>query len=621
MGVLRVLAAVSVVAAWTCSTSAAQAPSAKPAPAKAAASAPAADPDEGNPKPASPFPDGPPTKGGFELNAIHKADTTWREAQRGYQRPGTQGRVQLAVLRSVDAATQGKTLEHFESVKAQLDKLPKDDMSQAERMNLNIYLYQVDSQIDAQKFKEWEKPVTSLESFWTGVQGTGERGFRTEKDYENFLLWMTDIPRFYTENIANMRAGLQRGFTPPKITLAGRDQTIAPIANATSADATPFWRPFTHMPGTINTADQARLRAEAKKIIEGQVIPEYKVLLTFWNDEYYPHAQTSLAAESLPDGKAYYKSQIVRYTTLDMSAEEIHAFGLAEVAKIHQEMLDTMVAAKFQGDFPAFLKFLRTDPQFYAKTPDELMGKASYMMKEFDDKADRYFGYEPRGRFGIHPVPDEVAPYQPAGFGGLGGFSINLYDLPSRPVFAMPALVLHEAAPGHSWAFAIAREHQDPAGFRGGGSAFSEGWALYCERLGTEMGMYHTPYETFGMLSFQSWRASRLVVDTGVHAMGWTREQAQQYLRDNTALSEHDVEEEIDRYISWPGQALSYYLGMTEMMKERHHAEQVLGRKFNLRAFHDAILATGGVPLPVLDDYLEAWIKGGGVGPYPEMEK
>jgi uncharacterized protein (DUF885 family) len=280
-----------------------------------------------------------------------------------------------------------------------------------------------------------------------------------------------------------------------------------------------------------------------------------------------------------------------------------------------------MVEAKFDGDFPAFLKFLRTDPQFYPKTEDELLGKVSYMMKEFDDKADRYFGYMPRGRFGVHPVPAEVAPYQPAGFGGPGGFMINLYDLPSRPLFGMPALTLHEAAPGHSWAGLIAREHLDPDGFRGGGSAFGEGWALYCERLGTEMDMYHTPYEKFGMLSFQSWRASRLVVDTGMHAMGWTREQAQQYLRDNTVLSEHDIEEEIDRYISWPGQALSYYLGMTEIMKERKHAQEVLGPKFNLRAFHDAILATGGVPLPVLDEYLEAWIKGGGIGPYPEMEK
>jgi uncharacterized protein (DUF885 family) len=569
----------------------------------------------------------PPSKAGEELKSIHRADTAWREAQRGGAggRGGGGGgrgqRLQPTVLRSVDPATQQKALEHLQSVEAQVDKLAQADMSESERINLQIYRYQLETQMDQQKFKEWEKPVTSLGSFWAGTQGTGQRGFRTEQDYTNYLQWMADIPRFYDENIANMRAGLARGYTPPKITLTGRDQTIAPIANAKTADMTPFWKAFVHMPSTITTAEQARLRAEAKGVIERQVIPEYQKLLAFWNDEYYPHTIKSIAATDLPDGKAYYKSLIKRYTTLDMSPEDIHAFGLAEVAKIHEEMLATMAEAKFEGDFPAFLKFLRTDPQFYPKTEDELLGKVSYMMKEFDDKADRYFGYEPRGRFGVHPVPAETAPYVPAGFGGAGGFSINLYDLPSRPLFGMPALTLHEAAPGHSWAGLIAREHQNPDGFRGGGSAFSEGWALYCERLGTEMDMYHTPYEKFGMLSFQSWRASRLVVDTGMHALGWTREQAQQYLRDNTALSEHDIEEEIDRYISMPGQALAYYLGMTEIFKERHHAEEVLGKKFNLRAFHDAILATGGVPLPVLDEYLEAWIKAGGIGPYPEMEK
>ncbi|MGD0733786.1 MAG: DUF885 family protein [Terracidiphilus sp.] len=623
MRILRVLVVLStlVLLPWM-GIAAAQATAAKPASGKDAkpVAAEAAAGDEG-PAPASPFPQGPPSKGGLELSAIHKADRTWREAQRGGQPYGRQLLIQPSVLRAVDPETQHKALEHFESVKAQLDKISTDGMSQAERMNLEIYIYQIGVQISAQKFKEYEKPLNSLESFWMDVQSRGQRGFRTEKDYENYLLWMADIPRYFTENIGNMRAGVAHGFTPPKITLAGRDQTIAQVANAQTADMTPFWKPFTHMPSTISPADQARLRAEAKGVIEKQVIPEYKVLLAFWNDEYYPHTQTSIAAESLPDGKEYYKAQIKRYTTLDMTAEEIHALGLTEVAKIHQEMLDTMAEAKFDGDFPAFLKFLRTDPQFYAKSGDELVDKVSYMMKEFDDKADKYFGYMPRGRFGIHPIPDEQAPYQPAGFGGPDGFEINLYDLPSRPLYAMPALTLHEAAPGHAWAGLIAREHQNPDGFRGGGSAFGEGWALYCERLGSEMDMYHTPYEKFGMLSFQSWRASRLVVDTGMHAMGWTREQAQQYLRDNTALSEHDIEEEIDRYISWPGQALSYYLGMTEIMKERQHAKEVLGPKFNLRAFNDAVLATGGVPLPVLDEYLEAWIKGGGVGPYPEMEK
>jgi uncharacterized protein (DUF885 family) len=305
-----------------------------------------------------------------------------------------------------------------------------------------------------------------------------------------------------------------------------------------------------------------------------------------------------------------------------MSPEEIHAFGLAEVAKIHQEMLDVMAQVKFDGDLPAFLKFLRTDPQFYAKTPEELLMRAALMAKEFDGKADRYFGYLPRGRYAIEPTPAETAPYSPMGAGGPREYQVNTYDLPSRGLYSLPSLSLHEAAPGHAWQGEISLEHTDLPKFRNAYiSAYGEGWALYCERLGTEMGMYHTPYETFGMLSFQAWRASRLVIDTGLHAMGMTREEAQQYLSDNTALSEHDVEEEIDRYISWPGQALSYYLGMTEILKERHHAEEVLGPKFNIRAFHDAVLETGSVPLPVLEEHLEAWIKGGGIGPYPEMEK
>ena len=593
-----------------------------PKPAAATATAtPAPATDEGNPLALSPFPTTPPSKAGIELTTIHRADIKWRESQRGALPERRMGRIQPTLLPSVDPATQQKTLEHFQDVLAQVDKLDQSGMSESEKINVQVYEYQLQTQANMQKFKEWEKPVTSLGSFWARTQNTGQRGFRTEQDYLNYLTWLTDIPRFYDENIANMRLGVEHGYTPPKITMTGRDQTISLVAKATQADQTPFWKPFTKMPGTINTAEQARLRAEGKKEIEALIIPEYKKLLVFWNDEYYPHTVKSIAATDLPGGKAYYQSLIKRYTTLDMTPQEIHDFGLQEVAKIHQEMLDTMAEAKFQGDFPAFLHFLRTDPQFYAKSEDELLGKVSYMMKDFDDKADRYFGYMPRGRFGVHPVPAETAPYVPAGFGGPDGFSINLYDLNSRPLYSMPSLTVHEAAPGHSWAGLIAREHQDPDGFRGGGSAFGEGWALYCERLGTEMDMYHTPYEKFGMLSFQSWRASRLVVDTGMHALGWTREQTQQYLRDNTALSEFDVVEETDRYISMPGQALAYYLGMTEIFKERKHAQEVLGPKFNLRAFHDAILATGGVPLPVLDEYLEAWIKNGGIGPYPEMEK
>jgi uncharacterized protein (DUF885 family) len=360
------------------------------------------------------------------------------------------------------------------------------------------------------------------------------------------------------------------------------------------------------------------------------VIPAYASLLRFWTGEYVPGAVTSLAAEALPDGKAYYQSKIREFATVKMTPEEIHQFGLSEMAGIHAEMLEQMKAAGFTGSFAEFLQFLRTDPQFYAKTPEDLLLRTAGIAKEFDAVSGRYFGYLPRQRFAIKPVPAEVAPFYTSGRGGPGVYLVNTYDLPSRGLYSLPALTLHESAPGHAFQMPIAAEAVKAQGlpkFRTMYiSAYGEGWALYCERLGTEMGIYHTPYERFGMLSYQAWRAARLVVDTGIHstkdgAQGWTREQAQQYLSENTALSAHEIETEVDRYISWPAQALSYYLGEMEIVKERRKAEATLGAKFNLRAFHDAVLETGSVPLPVLEQHLDAWIAGGGVGPYVEMEK
>jgi len=555
------------------------------------------------------------------LQAIYKADEAWRLAERGAGDPARPDRI-LAELRSVDAAAQQKRLEHWQSLMTQLAALKPAEMSEPERVNYEVYRAQIVGLENNQKFKEYEKPVNSDSTFWSGTEGVVRKPFRTEQDYENYLSWLADLPRFFAENVANMRVGLKRGFTPPKVTLAGRDGTIAPTANAKTADRTVYWKPFATMPAAVTLAEQARLRAEAKRVIETQVIPAYGTVLSFWRDEYVPHAQASLAAEDLPDGKAYYKAQILEYTTLDMTPEEIHAIGLSELEKIHAEMLETMQEAKFEGDLPAFLQFLRTDPQFYAKTPDELLMRAAYIAKEFDGKADKYFGYMPRRRFAITPVPAEIAPFYTSARGGVREYLVNTFDLPSRGLYSLPALTLHESAPGHSWQGAIVLEHTNLPKFRNSYiSAYGEGWALYCERLGTEMGMYHTPYEKFGMLSYQAWRAARLVIDTGLHAQGWTRQQAQQFLRENTALSDHEIETEVDRYISWPAQALSYYLGQLEILKERKHAEEVLGAKFNIRAFHDAVLETGSVPLPVLDQHLEEWIKGGGIGPYPDMEK
>ena len=561
-----------------------------------------------------------------EFQSIYKADEKWRRAQRGSVSDDEEKKhLPPAHLEAADAATQAKTLAHWESVLADLKKVNRQKLSAEERLNFEVYHAQIVVERNALKFKEYERPVNSDSQFWEDIAPLDAREFRTEEYYVRYLSRLWDVPKYFDEQMANMRAGMARGFTPPQVTLAGRDQGLKDVVNAKNAQATSFWKPFAAMPSSIPVAEQEKLKTEAEDAITHGVAPAYAKMLRFFDEEYVPHAVTSLAAESLPDGKAYYQSKILEYATVTMSPEEIHAVGLKEVASIHAEMLAAMNASGFTGTFPEFLHYLRTDPQFYAKSPEELLHDAAWIAKEFDGVANRYFGYEPRERFGIVPVPAEKAPFYTAGRGGMRTYLVNTYDLPSRPLFSLAALTLHESAPGHSWQQAVAtdqeREKKLPLFRKAYISAYGEGWALYCERLGAEMGIYHTPYETFGMLSYQAWRAARLVVDTGIHAQGWTRAQAEQYLHDNTALSDHEIETEVDRYISWPGQALSYYLGEMEIVKERKKAETALGAKFNLRAFHDAVLETGSVPLPVLEEHLDAWIAGGGVGPFVEMEQ
>ena len=566
------------------------------------------------------------TQADAAFQAVYKADEVWRRAQRGsVSAEDEERRLPPEHLEHVDAATQTVALAHWESVLAELSKLDAAALSPEEHLNFEVYRAQIVVERNDVAFREYERPVNSDSQFWGFIAPIDGRGFRTAEYYRRYLLRLKDVPEFFDEQMANMRAGAARGFTPPRVTLEGRDQGLKDVVNAKSAQETSFWRPFLNMPASIPTEDQAKLRAEAEDVILHKVVPAYAKMLTFFDEEYVPHTVTSLAAESLPDGKAYYQAKILEYATVTMTPEEIHTTGLTEMDGIHAEMLAAMQATGFTGSFAEFLESLRADPRYYAKTPEELLHDAAWIAKEFDGVSSRYFGYQPRGRFGIVPVPEDMAPFYTAGRGGMTSYLLNTYDLPSRPLYSLPALTLHESAPGHSWQQAIAleqeREKKLPEFRHAYISAYGEGWALYCERLGTEMGIYHTPQETFGMLSYQAWRAARLVVDTGIHSQGWTRAQAQQYLHDNTALSDHEIATEVDRYISWPGQALSYYLGEMAILKERRKAEAALGSKFNLRAFHDAVLETGSVPLPVLEEHLDAWIAGGGVGPFVEMER
>ena len=563
-----------------------------------------------------------PTAEDQRLRAIYTAEWEWRKRLNGDEdEDETQPHIRPH-LPKVDSATQAAALAYWTKTLAELGTIDPQKLSPAERLNLEVYRAQIQVLVNAQHFRQYEEPVNSDSAFWSDEAGAPQDPLRTAADYTHYIARMRDIPRFFAEEEANMRAGLARGFTPPQVTLQGRDKSLSATADANAPEATAYWKPFATMPASIPAAQGDALRAQARQVIATDVIPAYGKLLRFWVDDYVPHTTTTLAATALPDGQAYYQSLILEYATVSLTPAEIHNIGLSEMAKIHAEMLATMKDAGFQGDLPAFLHFLRTDPQFYAKTPDDLLMRAAFIAKEFDGVAGRFFGYEPRGRFAIRPVPASIAPYYTSARGGPTVYLVNTYDLPSRGLYSLPALTLHESAPGHSWQLSIAAEHKDLPKFRNAYiSAYGEGWALYCERLGTEMGIYHTPYERFGMLSYQAWRAARLVVDTGIHAQGWTRVQAQQYLRENTALSDHEIETEVDRYISWPGQALSYYLGEMAIQRERAKAESTLGPKFNLRAFHDAVLETGSVPLPVLEEHLGAWIAGGGVGPYPEMER
>ena len=556
-------------------------------------------------------------KSDARFRALYRKEWAWREAEF----PG-ETRSEGAIadhLAQVDAAAQARRLAYWQEVRGELDAISERDLSRDEAVNYQVYRDQIDTLIAQQKFREYEKPFNSDSSFWSNLGFTASRTFHTAQDYRNYIAWLNDIPRDFRDETVNMRAGLKRGFTPPRATLVGRDLSVSAIAEAKDAEATPFWKPLKLMPSSISAAEQSALRDDARKAIDTQVRPAYATLLTFLRDDYIPHATETLAAEALPDGKAYYRAQIREFTTLDMDPEAIHQLGLGEVAKIHAQMLQVMAETGFKGDFPAFLAFLRSDPQFYVKTPQELLNRAAWISKRVDGKLASYFGWLPRSRFGIEPVPADIAPFYTSARGGRSTYLLNTYDLPSRPLYNLTALTLHESAPGHSLQGGLAEEQEGLPDFRRNVyiSAYGEGWALYCERLGVEMGMYDTPYDRFGMLTFQMWRAARLVVDTGVHHKGWTRAQAIAYLHDNTALADHDIEIEVDRYISWPGQALSYYLGMMEIVRLREKAEQALGPKFDIRAFHDTVLSIGSVPLPVLRARIDRFIAEGGRDPMP----
>jgi uncharacterized protein (DUF885 family) len=548
---------------------------------------------------------------------IYTQEWAWRTGQSGISSSGeTQpghGR-----LDSVDPLTQQVRLEKWQAVLDQLDAIDPDALSPKARVNYAIYHAQIANLLAAQQFKTWQMPFNSDSSFWgdIGYELHGDQ-LRTAADYQRYLDRLGQIPAYFDQQIANMREGLKRGFSVPRAVLDGRDVSIAAVADLTDPTDSDFYAPFKQLPDSFSPDQVQALQGEALRRVRDDVIPAYQRLVDFFRHEYVPQARTTLAAEALPDGKAFYRQQIREYTTLDLDPQAIHQTGLEQVAKIHAQMLQTMQDTGFKGTFPQFLHFLRTDPQFYAKTPDELLMRTAWVAKRVDGQLGKFFGRLPRQRFAIVPVPADIAPYYTSGRGGADAYLVNTYDLPSRPLYNMPALTLHESMPGHALQLALAAEQHGQPAFRRDSyiSAYGEGWGLYAEYLGNEMGIYTTPYERFGYLTYQMWRAARLVVDTGIHHDGWTRQQAIDYLTQNTALSDREIANEVDRYISWPGQALSYEIGYLKILELRRKAEQALGDKFDLRAFHDTVLQLGSVPLPVLEQRIDRFIADGGPEP------
>ena len=512
-----------------------------------------------------------------------------------------------AHLAHVDAASQLRRAARMRQLLGQLNAIPEAQLSPGERVNAAVFRTLLENNISEARFRLWEMPFNSDSSFWTYLDSDR---LTDAAEFQRYLSRMHEIPRYFDEQIANMRVGLARGFSVPRATLDGRDASISAFLTDDVAKS-PFYKAFETMPATIPAAEQQKLRAEGQAAIRGSVEPAYRKLLDFYRNEYLPKTRTTIAARDVPDGDAWYRAQIREYTTTDLSPEEIHRIGLKQVAEIEAQMRQTMLEAGFKGSFEEFLKFLKTDPQFQAKTPDELLGVSAYVAKRTDNVIGDYFGLLPRRRFGIIPVPTALAPFYTGGRGGLENCQMNTYNLPSRPLYNIPVLTLHECEPGHSFQAALSVEQKALPRFRQNlyFSGYGEGWGLYCEWLGIEMGIYRTPYERFGQQSYAMWRAARLVIDTGIHRYGWSRQQAIDYLAGHTALSQHEVETEVDRYISWPGQADSYMLGLLTIRKLRSEAEAELGPRFDIRGFHDTFLGMGAVPLSVLEQQMREWIR------------
>jgi len=523
--------------------------------------------------------------------------------------PGDMPDLSTATLR----AEHKKTLGQLE----QLAAINLDLLSEQNRINLAVLKHRLDNVADSYTYNAHQIPLTAEGGFHTSLGFLpGTTQFTDKQDFENYLSRLSQFPRYFTQNINWMRQGLKAGNSQPQVVLQGYEQSIDGYLTKDVKD-NPFYKPFLRDYDFLSEEEMAALQLRAQDVVKSSVEVAYQYFREFMVDEYIPAARTSIGVSETPDGKAFYANRAKHYTTTDLTPEQIHELGLEQVKRIRAEMAEIIKQVNFQGDFADFLQFLRSDPQFYAKTPEQLLMKASYIAKQMDAKLPTLFKHLPRTPYGVAPVPEHIAPkYTTGRYVGAskdtdaGYYWVNTYALDRRPLYELEALTLHEAVPGHHLQISLSREMENTPLYRSSYymSAFGEGWGLYAEWLGLEAGFYQDPYSNFGRLTYEMWRATRLVVDTGMHVMGWSRQQAIDYMKQNSALSEHNITTEVDRYISWPGQALSYKIGELTIRKLRKKAEDTLGGDFDVREFHYQVLKNGSVPLSILEQQIEDYL-------------
>jgi uncharacterized protein (DUF885 family) len=503
------------------------------------------------------------------------------------------------------------------AVLARLRGIDRGQLSDADKLSYDVFLWDAERTVARQRYREWQRPLSQRGGVQTADELVEILQFRSLKDYEDWLARLEALPAVIDQTVVLLREGLKAGNTPPRVLM---QRVPAQIAAQVVDDPTlsRFYLPFRKFPDAIAAPDRERLRARAAAVIGGRVVPAYRDFGAFFAGEYLPGTRETIAAADLPDGRAYYDFLAGQFTTTSLTADEIHAIGLREVARIRAEMEKVRAEVGFKGSLAQFFEHLRTDPKFFKKTPAELLEAYQAISKRIDPELVKVSRIIPRMPYGVRPIPDAVAPdtttayYQRPALDGsrAGYYYVNLYKPDVRPTWEMMALSLHEAVPGHHFQIARAMELPDVPKFRRAGyfTAYGEGWGLYAERLGYDMGLYDDPYDRMGQLAYDMWRAVRLVVDTGMHSKGWSRDRAIGYFMDNAPKTRQDVVNEIDRYISWPGQALAYKIGQLKISALREKAARELGARFDLRDFNDAVLVTGAVPLDVLEAHMDAWI-------------